>query len=172
MTLRRQRMSKTKKKRNKKHQPVKKKKSNKKAIIITVCVACAAALIGAGAIIADRLTNVKYADFVGKAFKSQSAYDSKGKEVDLRNVYVNAERYDTYTGSLGFNEDSTFTMWMGPGPDDGSHDGTFTYNLGDSVINAEFKNGNKVKFKIVRDKNGDLERIEAPYEDYTIYFAE
>ncbi|MBR2108381.1 MAG: hypothetical protein IJ932_00310 [Ruminococcus sp.] len=164
-------MSKTKKKRNKKHQPEKKKKSNKKTIIITVCVACAAALIVAGAIIADRLTNVKYADFVGKAFSSQSAYDSKGKEVDLRDVYVNAERYDTYTGSLGFKEDSTFSMWMGPGPDDGSHDGTFTYNMGDSVINGEFKNGNKIKFKIVRDKNGDIKRIEAPYGEYTIYFS-
>lgn len=164
-------MSKTKKKKAKKHQIVKKKKSHKKTIIVSVCVAVAAVLIIAGAIVTDRLTNVKYADFVGKSFKSQSAYDSKGKEVDLRDVYVNAERYDTYTGSLGFGEDSTFTMWMGPGPDDGSHDGTFTYNMGDSVIDAEFKNGNKIKFKIVRDKNGDLKRIEAPYEDYTIYFS-
>lgn len=170
MTLRRQKVSK-KKKKAKKHQIVKKKKSNKKAIIVFVCVAVAAVLVIAGAIVADRLTNVKYADFVGKAFSSQSAYDSKGKEVDLRDVYVNAERYDTYTGSLGFKEDSTFSMWMGPGPDDGSHEGTFTYNMGENVINGEFKNGNKIKFKIVRDKNGALKRIEAPYEDYTIYFS-
>ena len=164
-------MSKAKKKKAKKHQPVKKKKSSKKTIIISVCVALAAVLIIAGALIADRLTNVKYADFVGRTFKSQAAYNAKGKEVDLREVYVNAERYDNYKGSLSFTEDSAFSMWMGPGPDDGDHEGTFTYNIGENVINGEFKNGTKVKFKIVRSKNDSIKRIEAPYGDYTIYFS-
>ena len=160
-------MSKKKSKKAKKRQPP--KKSGKKAVIITVCVALAAVLLIVGGVLLDRLTNIKYVDFVGKSFQSEAAYDKKGKEVDLNEIYN--VRYDNYHGSLNFKEDSTFSMWMTPGPDDGSHNGTFTYNRGENVIGGEFKNGEKVKFKIVRNKDGTLKRIEAPYEDYTIYFG-
>ena len=164
-------MSKKKSKKTKKHQPVKKKKSNKKAVIAYICVAVAAVLIIVGAIVADRLTNLKYVDFVGHSMYSTSAYDSKGKEVDLRDVYINADRYDNYRGSLVFNEDGTFGMWMGPAPNNGTNEGTFTYNRGENTIKAEYQNGDKIEFKIVRDKNGGIDHIEAPYEGYTIYFT-
>lgn len=162
-------MSKKKSKKTKKHEIVKKKKSPKKTIIITACVVLVLALGIAGAIIADRLTNVKYLDFVGYTMYSQSAYNKDGKETDLKEIYN--VRYDNYRGSLTFKEDSTFSLWMTVGPDDGTNDGTFTYSRGDDVIKGEYKSGKKIEFKIVRNKDGSLKRIEAPYEDYTIYFS-
>lgn len=162
-------MSKQKKKKNKKHHEiVKKKKSNKKTIIVLICVVCAIALAVAGGIIIDRMTNIKYVDFIGKTLHSTAAYDSEGKEVDLYEIYN--VRYDNYRGSLQFDEDETFSMWMTPGPDYDST-GSFTFSVGDSVIEAQFNNGEKIEFKIVRDKDGNFSRIEAPYQGYTIYFT-
>ncbi len=161
-------MSKKKSKKAKKLQPPK-KKSGKKTVIITVCVALTAALLIVGGVLLDRFTNIKYVDFVGKSFLSKAAYDKKGKEVDLDEIYN--VRYDNYHGSLNFNEDSTFSMWMTPGPDDNSRNGTFAYNRGENIIGGEFRNGKKITFKIVRNKDGTLKRIEAPYEDCIIYFG-
>ncbi|MCR5653732.1 MAG: hypothetical protein K6F88_08030 [Ruminococcus sp.] len=161
-------MSKKKSKKTKKHLPVKKKKNSKKTVLIISCVALAAMLLTVGFIVMDRLTNLKYVDFVGKQMQSRAAYDSKGKEVDLKEIYN--VRYDNYHGSLVFNEDATFSMWMTVGPEDDAA-GTFTYSRGDSVIKGEFKNGSKIEFKVIRDKDDNFTRIEAPYQGYTIYFS-
>lgn len=158
------------KKKTKKMRPVqKKKKSGKKFFIIALCAALTVVLLIAGGVVLDRLTNIKYVDFVGRRFESSSGYDATGDEIDLDAVYN--VRYDNYHGSLTFKEDGTFSLWMTTGPDDGTNDGTFTYNRGDEFIYGEYNSGEKIKFKIVRGSGGMIERIEAPYKDYTIYFS-
>lgn len=158
-----------KKKSKKKHQIVKKKKSPKKTIITVAVVAAVVILAIAGGIILDRMTNPKYLDFVGHTMQSKAAFDESGKKVDLYDIYN--VRYDNYHGTLQFNEDKTFSLWMTPGPDDGTNEGTFTYNNGENVINGKYNSGKKIEFKIVRNKDGSLKRVEAPYEKYTIYFS-
>ncbi len=158
-----------KKKPKKKHQIEKKKKSNASSVILAVCVSAAFVLIIVGVIVFDRVTNIKYADFVGHTMQSKAAYDKSGKKVDLYNIYN--VQYDSYHGTLQFNEDKTFSLWMTPGPDDGTNEGTFTYNTWDNVINGKYNSGKKIDFKIVRNEDGSLNRIEAPYEEYTIYFS-
>lgn len=165
-----EKMSKKKKSKKRKRPIEKKKKSHKKTIIALVCTAVAAALLITGGIVLDRMTNPKYYEFVGYTMQSKSGYDKSGKKIDLRNVYQNAERYDNYHGTLLFNEDKTFHMSMGPGPDDGTNEGTYDYNIGENIIKAKYKSGKKINFKIVRNKDGTIKHIEAPYEKYIIYF--
>lgn len=157
-----------KKKKNNNHQQTQKKNKSVRSSIFAAAVVCGIiAAIVVGVIVYNNVTNITYEEFVGKTMHSKAAYDSSGKEVDLKEVYNN--RYDNYQGSLEFNEDETFSMWMTVGSEDDAT-GTYTYSGGD-VIKGKFKNGSEIEFKIIRDKDDNFTRIEAPYEGYTIYFS-
>lgn len=78
--------------------------------------------------------------------------------------------YTSYQGSLTFNDDGRFSLWLSPGTaDDGTHTGCFTVNS-DDEIEAYFDDGTNTKFKIER-KNGTANGIIINYNDYEIYFS-
>jgi hypothetical protein len=160
-------MSKSKKKKRKSPIPKKKKKSLK-PVIITV----AAVVLIAAAVLVSYLvyvnTSLSALDFTEKTLTSVKAYDASGDEAPLNNVYK--VRYDDYKGTLKLNGDGTFDLWLQPGSkDDGIHGGKYTYNKEKDIINAKFDNGEKVKFKVIRKKDGSFKRIEVPYQGYTVY---
>ena len=76
----------------------------------------------------------------------------------------------SYQGSLTFNEDGRFSLWLSPGTsDDGTHTGSFNVNS-DDEIEAYFDDGTNTKFRIER-KNGSANGIIINYNDYEIYFS-
>lgn len=137
------------------------------AFIVTVLVVVFIILISifVGVFINSKANIIKNTEW-----KSVVAFDKKGKEVDLRDVYVNADRYDNYTGSIIFDEDNTFEFWMSIGdPGDGTHTGTYEYDWTKETISVVFDNGDKAVFN-VHKKDNNIDYIEVPYGDYTINF--
>ncbi len=160
-------MSKSKKHKKKRNTPAPKKKSVKPVItVVVLALAVAAAIIISYVVY---MNNSLYGqDFTERTFTSVKAYDASGDEAPLGEVYN--VRYDSYKGTLKLNGDATFELWLNPGTkDDGVHGGTYTYNSEKQLINAKFDSGEKVKFKIVRKKDGAVKRIEVPYAGYTVY---
>ena len=93
------------------------------------------------------------------------AVDASGDEVVLNDIY-NAN-YSNYSGSLSFQENNTFELWMGPGnPNDGTHSGM--YEQKDGKINVFFDDDSVEQFDI--QKNGDNTLIVVPYNGYEVYF--
>lgn len=75
--------------------------------------------------------------------------------------------YSQYGGSLKFNNDSTFSIWIGAGRDDGSHNGTYT--VSEYGIDVKYANNTSDKYKY-EIKDGEISQIIAPQGDYDIYF--
>lgn len=160
-------MSKSKNKKRK-NQLVKKKKKSLKPIVVTaIAVALIVAAVAVSYIVYTN-TSLSALDFTDKTLTSVKAYNASGDEAPLGEVYN--VRYDDYRGTLKLNGDSTFELWLTPGSkDDGVHAGTYTYNRDKDIINAKFDNSEKVKFKVVRNKDGAFKRVEVPYQGYTVY---
>lgn len=161
-------MSKKKAKRKKK--PAKKpERKSRKSLITSLCVVAGAALVIGIVYIIYLNTSLAATDFADVTFNSSSAYDASKDEVDIREVYNN--RYSGYQGSLTLNGDGTFSFWMTVGdPEDGTHSGDYTYDRGSNKIKAVFDSGEKATFKIIRNEDNTINHIEAPYNDYTVWF--
>lgn len=98
-----------------------------------------------------------------------TAKNASGDEVEMSEIYNT--NYTSYQGSLTFNEDGRFSLWLTPGTaDDGTHTGSFTVNS-DDEIEAYFDDGTNTTFKIER-KNGNANGIIINYDDYEIYFSQ
>ena len=97
-----------------------------------------------------------------------TAKNASGDEVEMSEIYNT--NYTSYQGSLTFNDDGRFLLWLTPGTaDDGTHTGSFTINS-DDEIEAYFDDGTNTTFKIER-KNGNANGIIINYNDYEIYFS-
>lgn len=157
-------MSKSKKKKRKNNSPKPSKKKN------YIPIAAAAVLIIAAAVVLFFVFNnfSDGADFAGRTLTASKAFDASGDEAELAKVYN--VRYDSYKGTMTFNEDGTFSFWMTPGSkDDGVHGGKYTYNADKKLINAAFDDGEKIKIKVIRNKDGSFKRVEVPYQGYKVY---
>ena len=162
-------MSKSKKK--KKPSPKTPKKKSKKPIIIAACIAAAAVAAIVLAVIFKPAPE-QAPEFLDKTYYSAYAYDASGDEAELRDVY-NIDRYPNYQGSMSLKSDGTFSFWMTVGdPSDGTHKGTYTYDRSAETVKAVFDNGETAEFKVIKNSDGKIERIEAPYGEYKIWFEE
>lgn len=147
------------------------KKPKKKSIKPLIITLCAAAVV-IGAIVAAYVLwqnfSLEATDFVNKEWVSVEAFDSDGEKVDIFEVYD--VTYNNYNGRLNLKGDGTFDFWMSPGDaDDGTHSGSYSYDRDKEQLNMTFDSGEKAKYKIIR-KNDSIERIEVPYNGYTVYF--
>lgn len=94
------------------------------------------------------------------------AADASGDEVDLNDIYNTY--YSNYQGSLSFEENKTFELWMGPGdPTDGTHTGMYEQKYG--KIYVHFDNDAEETFDI--RNNGETTLIVVPYGEYEVYFS-
>lgn len=162
-------MSKKKTKSKKKNNIQKKKKNNLKSLIAVISVIVGIAIVILVSYLVHFYTSLESTDFANTIWRSKSAYDASADEVDIKTVYNN--KYDNYQGSLELKSDGVFTFWMSPGdPNDGTHQGTYTYERDKNTISVTFDNGEEAVFKIVRDKDNSINHIEVPYDEYTVWF--
>lgn len=160
------------KKKTKKSPPKSKqtrKKQPKKLPIIIICI-IVAIIIAASAILIVSCSSQKnlQSELCSYQWIPSTAKNASGDEVEMSEIYNT--NYTSYQGSLTFNEDGSFSLWLSPGtPDDGTHTGSFTVNS-DDEIEAYFDDGTNTKFRIER-KNGTANGIIINYNDYEIYFS-
>lgn len=159
----------SKKKNKKKNTAPKKKRKNLKPLIAWLSVLLVIVLIVGISYIVYYNTSLQTTDFANTHWKSVTAYNDSNKKVSIIKVYNNY--YDNYQGSMELKGDGTFTFWMNVGdPNDGTHNGSYTYNRDSQILNATFGNGEKTKFKIIRNEDNTIDHIEAPYDGYTVWF--
>ena len=145
------------------------KKQSKKLPIIISCV-IVAIIIAASAILTVSCSSQQNRnnELCTYQWIPSTAKNASGDEVEMSEIYNT--NYTSYQGSLTFNEDGRFSLWLSPGTaDDGTHTGSFTVNS-DDEIEAFFDDGTNTKFKIER-KNGTANVIIINYNDYEIYFS-
>lgn len=162
-------MAKSKKKKssvNLKHNP---KKQVKKSKIILGAVLSAVIITALVILIIYFSVSVNRSkEICNYTWIPESAQNSSGDEVEMSEIYNT--NYSTYQGSLNFNPDGSFSFWMTPGDsDDGTHSGKF-FVESDDEISAEFDDGTKTTFKIMR-KNGTVDGVLVNYGEYKIYFT-
>ena len=114
-------------KKKKKHGPASQdKKKNKFSFRKLLAVAITAAIVSIAVVfivITARRENAKFV-LRNTYWVSQSAKDASGDEVDIHEVYN--VRYSQYQGSLTFDGDNRFQLWLSPGDaTDGTHSGTY-----------------------------------------------
>lgn len=144
-----------------------KRKNDTKNTIIAACLLIAVIIIISVCYVIYSFMNPP-SGLEDTQWRSVSAYDASKDEVDINSVYNNY--YSSYLGSMSFKSDGTFTFWMGAGdPEDGSHKGEYKYNK-DDTVKASFDNGDEIVLKIIRNDDNSIQRLEVPYEGYTIYF--
>lgn len=145
------------------------KKQTKKFYVIISCILCTI-LIAASAILIVSCSSQKnrQSELCAYQWIPSTAKNASGDEVEMSEIYNT--NYTSYQGSLTFNEDGRFSLWLSPGTsDDGTHTGSFTVNS-DDEIEAYFDDGTNTKFRIER-KNGTANGIIINYNDYDIYFT-
>ncbi|MCI6615926.1 hypothetical protein [Ruminococcus sp.] len=145
------------------------KKQSKKLQIIISCV-IVAIIIAASAILTVSCSSQQNRnnELCTYQWIPSTAKNASGDEVEMSEIYNT--NYTSYQGSLTFNEDGRFSLWLSPGTaDDGTHTGSFAVNS-DNEIEAFFDDGTNTKFKIER-KNGTANGIIINYNDYEIYFS-
>ena len=95
-----------------------------------------------------------------------SADNASGDEVDIREVYNSY--YSNYQGTLSFESNGTFELWLSPGnPTDGTHTGT--YEIAGDKINVLFDDDTQSQFDIVT--KGEKQCIVVTYDGYKVYFT-
>ena len=116
-------------------QQTKKKPRFLKIIIGTaVALVCAAAVV---LLVINALRNTEW--------KSVSALNASGDEVDVREVYN--VRYSQYQGKLTFDSENGFELWLRPGdPSDGTHSGK--YEIDGDKANVTFDEGTDTAFAL------------------------
>ena len=120
-------------------QQTKKKPRFLKIIIGTaVALVCAAAVVLL--VINAHTENAKHV-LRNTEWKSVSALNASGDEVDVREVYN--VRYSQYQGKLTFDSENGFELWLRPGdPSDGTHSGK--YEIDGDKLSIEDSFGSRV----------------------------
>lgn len=145
------------------------KKQSKKLPIIISCI-IVAIIIAASAILIVSCSSQQNRNNELCAYQwiPSTAKNASGDEVEMSEIYNT--NHTSYQGSLTFNDNGRFSLWLSPGTsDDGTHTGSFTVNS-DDEIEAYFDDGTNTKFKVER-KNGSANGIIINYNDYEIYFT-
>lgn len=168
-------MSKSVKKNKKKKNPAnkgntaaQKRKKTVKTALITAFVLLAATAAVVLIIIFSKNPN---GDIINREWTSKKAVTASGDEAELADVYN--VLYSQYSGTLTFQDDETFELWLTAGdPDDGTHKGQYKYENG--VISAEFDSGETKDFTVNYSEDGSIDSIAVPYSNdngsYTVYF--
>ena len=145
--------------------PAKKKPRLRKIIIgITVALVCAAAV--ALLVINAHRESAKQV-LRNTEWKSVSALNASGDEVDVREVYN--VRYSQYQGKLTFDGENGFELWLRPGdPSDGTHSGK--YEIDGDKADVTFDEGTKTAFALTRTE-GSITCIDVLYDGYTVTFV-
>ena len=146
-------------------QQTKKKPRFLKIIIGTaVALVCAAAVVLL--VINAHTENAKHV-LRNTEWKSVSALNASGDEVDVREVYN--VRYSQYQGKRTFDGENGFELWLRPGdPSDGTHSGK--YEIDGDKANVTFDEGTDTAFALTRSE-GEITRIELLYDGYTVAFV-
>ena len=156
---------------NKKKKPAQKSKPNSKKkfpIKPVIAAVIAAALVAALVVLIVIRTSEDNAKHVlqNTAWVSQTAKTASGDEVDIREVYN--VKYSNYQGNLTFDGENGFELWLRPGDiSDGTHRGT--YELDGDKLKVSFEGGSDTEFILTRN-NGEIVRIDVPFEDYVVSF--
>ena len=159
-------------KKKKKHGPASQdKKKNKFTFRKLLAVAITAAIVSIAVVfivITARRENAKFV-LRNTYWVSQSAKDASGDEVDIHEVYN--VRYSQYQGSLTFDGDNRFQLWLSPGDaTDGTHSGTYEVTS-DSQADVQYDDGTAAVFHLIRS-DGKVTAIELNYRDYIVSFTE
>ncbi len=158
-------MANKKKKPAQKSQPNSKKKFPIKPVIAAVIAAALVAALVVLIVIRTSEDNAKHV-LQNTAWVSQTAKTASGDEVDIREVYN--VKYSNYQGNLTFDGENGFELWLRPGDiSDGTHRGT--YELDGDKLKVSFEGGSDTEFILTR-KNGEIVRIDVPFEDYVVSF--
>ena len=112
--------------------------------------------------------SVKKSDLCNYQWISSSALNASGDEVPMAAVYNT--NYTSYQGTLNFNDDDTFSLWLSPGTiEDGTHTGV--YDIVDNTkIDVVFHDSTYTSFYI-HQENGEISSISLKYEDYEVFFT-
>ena len=145
------------------------KKQPKKLPIIISCIIVAIIIAASAILIVSCYSQQnRQSELCSYQWIPSTANNASGDEVEMSEIYNT--NYTSYQGSLTFNEDGRFSLWLSPGTsDDGTHTGSFNVNS-DDEIEAYFDDGTNTKFRIER-KNGSANGIIINYNDYDIYFS-
>lgn len=157
---------------NKKSPPkskqTRKKQSKKLPIIISIIVLAIITAATTLSIVSCSSQKNRQSELCAYQWIPSTAKNASGDEVEMSEIYNT--NHTSYQGSLTFNDNGRFSLWLSPGTsDDGTHTGSFTVNSYDE-IEAYFDDGTNTKFKIER-KNGSANGIIINYNDYEIYFT-
>ena len=145
-----------------------KKQTKKLPIIIGIIVVAIITAATALSIVSCTSQQNRSNELCSYQWIPSTAKNASGDEVEMSEIYNT--NYTSYQGSLTFNDDGRFSLWLTPGTaDDGTHTGSFTVNSNDE-IEAYFDDGTNTIFKIER-KNGNANGIIINYNDYEIYFS-
>ena len=109
------------------------KKQSKKLPIIISCV-IVAIIIAVSAILTVSCSSQQNRnnELCTYQWIPSTAKNASGDEVEMSEIYNT--NYTSYQGSLTFNEDGRFSLWLSPGTaDDGTHTGSFTVNSDDEI---------------------------------------
>lgn len=110
----------------------------------------------------------KKSELISNQWYSTTALNSSGDEVELAEIYNN--NYSMYQGSLTFNKNGSFSLWLTPGdPTDGTHSGQYKV-VDEKTIDVVFDNSTYSSFYINRE-NKKIKSISLKYNDYEIYFT-
>lgn len=160
-------MSKKKKKTVNTNKAPKKKPVKKLPVIVVSIIATAIIAVIVITAVSSCSDKTHLSELYNYTWIPSSAHNSSGDEVELTDVY-NTD-HTSYQGSLTFNDDGTFSLWLSPGtPDDGTHSGT--YSLTDDKVVASFDEGTVTSFDIKR-KGTEIENIIVYYDEYEVYFS-
>lgn len=158
-------MANKKKKPAQKSQPNSKKKFPIKPVIAAVIAAALVAALVVLIVIRTSEDNAKHV-LQNTAWVSQTAKTASGDEVDIREVYN--VKYSNYQGNLTFDGENGFELWLRPGDiSDGTHRGT--YELDGDKLKVSFEGASDTEFILTRN-NGEIVRIDVPFEDYVVSF--
>lgn len=144
--------------------------TKKKPRLLKIIIGTAVALVCAAAVVLLVINaHTESAKHVlrNTEWKSLSALNASGDEVDVREVYN--VRYSQYQGKLTFDGENGFELWLRPGdPSDGTHSGKYEIN-GDNA-DVTFDEGTKTAFELTRTE-GSITAIDVLYDGYTVTFV-
>ena len=137
----------------------------RQSVFFTMLMAALIAVTAAVGMLAFSGCDANALSLAGTVWVPLRAADASGDEVTLGDVY--STHYSNYQGTLSFEENKTFELWLSPGdPTDGTHTGM--YEQKDGKINVLFDNDTEDQFEI--KKEGDTTLIAVPYGEYKVYF--
>ncbi len=146
----------------------KKKKLNPKKIIIIIAVVAVLGLITGFLVGRQAIENKKLSALYDYVWVPSTANNASGDEVELAEIYDT--NYTSYQGSLTFEKDGKFSLWLRPGdPSDGTHSGAYKLNDNKSV-DVTFDNGATTTFEL-KYTGDEITAIIVDYNNYKVCFV-